>query len=377
MKNLLKAVILLILILVIITGPSVERQNLPKDGSYLSEEISVSPSANSPEVPEKEPVVYTRKEIEYGGAPQVLHILELNLENPKLEVFPVLSNDGIFGFEFLSDIDKRYEATATVNAGFNFAYGQPAGLVIQNGRLLSSCKGYGRILLINDNKAWFSSPPYSIWVESEGLKIPVDSVNPYPRQSGILIYTPEYGPANRIDGEYTACIVRNNIVDFQGVVSGELEIPDDGFLIADLRVENSPLKNLSSGKKAEILFQEQVEQAYQCSGSLVENGINVAKDRDEWAGNLQIETPRTAVGIKDENTLVFVVVDGRQPGYSAGVTGKQLADILISLGVTEAALLDGGASSELIFKSEIVNRPSTGKERLLASAFVIKYDPLN
>jgi hypothetical protein len=65
-------------------------------------------------------------------------------------------------------------------------------------------------------------------------------------------------------------------------------------------------------------------------------------------------------------------VDGRQPGYSIGVTGKELADILISVGVTEAAILDGGASSEMIYENEIVNKPSTGKERLLASGFVIR-----
>lgn len=370
MKNFLKLVLFLLLVFVIIIGPSEERQKLPYDGSYLCEEISPSPSP----IPEKEPVIYTRKEIEYEGSPQVLHVLELDLSNSELKVFPVLSTDQIFGFELLSDINKRYEAIATVNAGFNFAYGQPSGLVIQNGKLLSSSKGYGRILSIKGKKAWFSSPPFKVWLESESYRIPVDIVNPYPKQQGISVYTPEYGPTNRIDEKYTVCVVRNNIVESAGVTEGELEIPDDGFLIVDLRVENSPLLNFSDGQKVEISLQEQVDHGYQCSGTLVENGRNVAKDMDEWAGNLRIPTPRTAVGIKNENTLIFLIVDGRQPGYSTGVTGKQLADILISFGVTEAAILDGGASSQIIFKNEIVNRPSTGKERLLATAFVIKYN---
>jgi len=370
MRDFLKLIFFIAILFVIIIGPSEERMHLHHDGPYSSEEISPSPS---PE-PGKNAVIYTKKEIQYEGAPQVLHILELDLSNPGLEVFPVLSKDQIFGFELLSDIDKRYEATATVNAGFNFAFGQPSGLVIQNGKLLSSSKGYGRILFIDGQKAWFSPPPFKVSLKTENFELPVNSVNPYPHEEGILLYTREYGPTNRIDAEYTACIVRNGIVESTQVVSGELEIPKDGFLVADLNLENSPLLNFSPGQKVELLLQEQVEQGYQCSGSLVENGNNVAKDADEWAGNLRVYTPRTAVGIKDESTLVFVVVDGRQPGYSTGVTGKQLADILISLGVTEAALLDGGASSELIYNGEIVNRPSTGKERLLASAFVIKYD---
>lgn len=367
MKDLLKLLLFLLIAFVIIIGPSGERQQLRYDGPYLCEDNTVSPTP----IPQKQPIIYTKKEIEYEGNLQVLHILELDLSNPQLKVLPVLATDRIFGFEYLSDMNKRYMAVATVNAGFNFAYGQPSGLVIHNGNILSTSKGYGRILLINDKKAWFDTPPFKVWIETVDYKLPVDSVNPYPKENGILIFTPEFGPTNRIDTKHTVSVVKNNIIESSQIVSGETEIPKDGFLIVDLRVENSPLLNFSKGQNAELIFQKKVEQGYQCSGPLVEDGKNVAKDMDEWAGNLRIPTPKTAVGIKNESTLIFLVVDGRQPGYSKGVTGSQLADLLIFLGVTEAAILDGGASSEIIYNNEIVNRPSTGKERLLASAFVI------
>lgn len=370
MKKILKLVLFLFFIFVIITGPSEERKKTFFDGPCSYAEPSPSPSPVP--APVKEPVVYSRIELEYEGSPQVLHVLELDLSNPDLTVLPVLAREQVFGFELLSEINKRHEADATVNAGFNFAYGQPSGLVIQNGKILSSVRGYGRILLIDGQKAWFSFPPFMVSLKAGDIMIPVDSVNPYPHEKGILVFTREYGPTNRINGKHTVCVVRDNIVESVQIASDETDIPDDGFLIVDLRLEGSPLSGLKSGERVEIVFQEQAEQGYQCSGSLVENGINVAKDADEWAGDLRIATPRTAVGIKDESTLVFLVVDGRQPGYSVGVTGKQLADILISLGVTEASMLDGGASSELIYNNEIVNRSSAGKERLLASAFIIK-----
>ena len=41
--------------------------------------------------------------------------------------------------------------------------------------------------------------------------------------------------------------------------------------------------------------------------------------------------------------------------------------------MTEAALLDGGASSQMIVDGRIVNKPSTGKERLIASAFITRH----
>lgn len=86
---------------------------------------------------------------------------------------------------------------------------------------------------------------------------------------------------------------------------------------------------------------------------------------DTNVGNhsIQGEQPRTAVGVIDENHLVFVVVDGRDTGYSTGVTMTGLADIMINLGATTAYNLDGGGSSTMYFNGEVVNQPSNGGER--------------
>ena len=69
------------------------------------------------------------------------------------------------------------------------------------------------------------------------------------------------------------------------------------------------------------------------------------------------------MGVIDDNHLVFVVVDGRQEGYSAGVTLTELADILVDLGATTAYNLDGGGSSTMYFNGDVVNQPSNGGER--------------
>lgn len=363
-------VFILILLVIISIDPSIKHL----DGSYSYED---EPSEITPVITEKadkvEPVIYIKEELEINGKPQVVYFLTLDLSDSELSVFPVLAKDRIFGFELLSEMDKRYEALASVNAGFNFSYGQPSGFLVSNGRILTGSLGYGRILLIKDKKAWFVDAPAEVWIECDGEKIPVDWVNPYPAEQGIIIYTPEYGPTDRIDKRHSVCVVKNGKVVSSGISDTEAEIPDDGYLIVDLEIEKSVISRFYAGQEVMIRWVDQAEQGYQCSGSLVENGVNVAKDTDPWAGSMEIPTPRTAVGIRDDSTLVFVVVDGRQPGYSIGVTGKQLADILISAGVTEAALLDGGASSQMIVDGRIVNKPSTGKERLIASAFITRH----
>jgi hypothetical protein len=61
--------------------------------------------------------------------------------------------------------------------------------------------------------------------------------------------------------------------------------------------------------------------------------------------------PRTALGYDDSgNWLLLVVVDGRQPGFSEGVTLYELAIILKSRGCSQSINLDGGGSSIMLIR---------------------------
>ena len=64
-----------------------------------------------------------------------------------------------------------------------------------------------------------------------------------------------------------------------------------------------------------------------------------------------IRHPRTAIGVKsDSRTLVLIVVDGRQPGWSDGATLEELAQVLIEAGVVDAVNLDGGGSTTMVWR---------------------------
>jgi len=79
---------------------------------------------------------------------------------------------------------------------------------------------------------------------------------------------------------------------------------------------------------------------------------------------IQGRDPRTGIGIIDDNHFVFVVVDGRDPGYSKGVTLEEFAHIFTDLGCATAYNLDGGGSSTMWFMDELVNSPcGKGGER--------------
>lgn len=75
---------------------------------------------------------------------------------------------------------------------------------------------------------------------------------------------------------------------------------------------------------------------------------------------LSQEHPRTAIGYVEPGHYVFVVVDGRNEGYSRGASLNELAQIMVDAGCVYAYNLDGGKSSEMVYKDEFVNQPCEG-----------------
>jgi hypothetical protein len=79
--------------------------------------------------------------------------------------------------------------------------------------------------------------------------------------------------------------------------------------------------------------------------------------------------PRTALGFDGTGTwLLLIVVDGRQPGFSEGVSLYEIAQILQAKGCTQSINLDGGGSSIMLIQEpgkgmRTVNSPSGGAHR--------------
>lgn len=86
-----------------------------------------------------------------------------------------------------------------------------------------------------------------------------------------------------------------------------------------------------------------------------------------------VRHPRTAVGVDETRRHMWiVVVDGRQPGYSDGMTLPELASLLRALGATHAVNLDGGGSTVMILKGTRVSRPSDQEgERPVVNALAV------
>lgn len=73
----------------------------------------------------------------------------------------------------------------------------------------------------------------------------------------------------------------------------------------------------------------------------------LVRDGQPQDANAQAIAPRSAIAY-DGDQLWFVVADGRQPGYSEGMTLASLAQLLADQGAQWAVEMDGGGSSTLV-----------------------------
>ncbi|MDO4493408.1 MAG: phosphodiester glycosidase family protein [Clostridia bacterium] len=101
---------------------------------------------------------------------------------------------------------------------------------------------------------------------------------------------------------------------------------------------------------------------------LVENGecASFPGSFDLISTDKSHKEPRTAIGMISPLHYVLIVVDGRQKGYSMGVSLQELQQMFVDLGAEFAFNLDGGGSTELWFQGKVLNRPSSKHERQIS-----------
>lgn len=87
--------------------------------------------------------------------------------------------------------------------------------------------------------------------------------------------------------------------------------------------------------------------------------------------------PRTAMGQTKDGSILFLVIDGRQPTLSLGASLKEIQDILYEEGAINAMCMDGGASSSMYFNGGLITSPATPSHigRLVPDAWVVYANP--
>lgn len=118
---------------------------------------------------------------------------------------------------------------------------------------------------------------------------------------------------------------------------------------------------------AKQLEEKRIREAVTFEPNLIVDGKPVISGDGGWG-----IAPRTGIGQMADGTVIFVVIDGRQPTWSIGATLSDLMNVFIDYNAVNAINLDGGSSSELIYDGKVMNRLwNIFGERYIPTAFVV------
>mgnify|MGYP001626218908 CR=1 FL=1 len=289
--------------------------------------------------------------------------------------------------------------TAAINGDYfamNFSpyAGDPLGVHIQDGELVSlPWANRSALVGLNDGRVLITRFRFSARVRfPDGEEVPLDGLNQAPPREGLCLFTPSFGKSTWTPSGTTELIATANLplrpntpltLTVQQVTeTGNSQIPPDGVVLAATGKFSDRLKAVIPGSKLEITVNltpldasfDPKEIAWAIGGGprLLRDGqVSIECEQEGFSLSFrQTKHPRTAVGLK-EDALLWVVVDGRQPGYSEGMSLDELAEFLLNAGCKDALNLDGGGSSTLLVRGSVVNRPSDGKERPIANALLL------
>ncbi|MBX6377715.1 MAG: phosphodiester glycosidase family protein, partial [Clostridia bacterium] len=161
--------------------------------------------------------------------------------------------------------------------------------------------------------------------------------------------------------------------------TGNAPIEPGGVILSGHGQAEAFLAGIRVGDRLRLRFElpspwDAVADAVGGSPILLRDGRVQPFDEEQAFGRRS--APRAAIG-RDGDQVVLAVLDGRQPGYSEGLTLRHWAELLAILGLEEALNLDGGGSATLVVRDQETgkpipaNRPSDGKERPVASVVAV------
>jgi exopolysaccharide biosynthesis protein len=320
-----------------------------------------------------------------------VHILRIPLNDPYIEIAPVVSQQGVGRRETTSALLSAANAVAGVNADFfdmTATYAVHMGTTVHKGQVLSLNAETNRY---RDSMAAFfldeSSNPFFRYLHTRA-ELYVNGTQDFQinriNNVGIALNEPmvftyaamQDTAALDIRFPGTAKLVSDGrYVTYVSEPGETVIIPEGGFVLVfpagathyRFRYMPGDYVYLSITNNLNINF-NRIQTAVGGGGLILQNGETVSDGGYVTTGR----QPRSAVGVSREGcTLILMVVDGR--GASVGATHTELADLLRNVGAYDAMHFDGGGSATLVVQEQdgkynVLNNPSEGRQRQVANA---------
>ena len=260
---------------------------------------------------------------------------------------------------FLSqpEIDRIMNINASQGISDSQALGRTKVISTSSGITIEDIQGpsfKGKVMLIKDPKRVKLAVTKEIGVTGERVS---DLVKDFGAIAGINaggFYDPN-GKGNGAfpDGltMHDGILVHNNVGDKAVNIVG---FDDQGKMVIGKMTANQ-------------LEEKHIREAVTFEPNLIVDGKSVISGDGGWG-----IAPRTGIGQLADGTVIFVVIDGRQPTWSIGATLRDLMNVFNDYHAVNAINLDGGSSSELVYNGKVMNRLwNIFGERYIPTAFVV------
>lgn len=316
---------------------------------------------------------------------QNINVIEADLSDGRYGVKTLINTEDISKLTNVKDLSAEHGTLAAVNGDFfswkwdEKSLGSAIGTVVIDGEQhtsLTSPWNFATVAQKDDGAFIFDYIDCAIAVAApNGYITPIEHINKYDDLTQPIIYTKEWGPLSPGSaGTLSEIVIEDDMVVSVNYDQGPVEFPENGYIIAFLRdVSPEIIENFHVGDKVElgINYEPKFEDIQFAIGA----GTLLLKDgkKTEITNNIAGNQPRTAIGVNDDHTKLYLVtVDGRKSN-AKGVTLDTLADIMAEIGADDAANLDGGGSTTMVIRSpltgkqEVANTPSDNYLRPVAN----------
>ncbi len=334
-----------------------------------------------------------------GAGPWVIRIIETDGESGYVRPGAVFASErGLRAAPVSEQAAKVATETRYPIAGVNGDFfvkspgpfaADPIGALVAGGEVISSPYPRSALLIGADGRYSLQRLRLAAWAaRPDGVRRDVSGLNQPRAADDLVLYTPRFGLSSATNGQGTEAIltgialpVHLNETYHARVTAvadrGDSPIPADGVVLSARGAAREFLRGLKAGD--EVQFRLEFDPRVPADTDVVGGGPTLLRDGRVVVGDdpegfkpdvVAGRAPRTAVGFNGRR-LLFVTVDGRHPGVSAGMTLAELAALLRELGCTDAINLDGGGSTTAWVRGAVINQPSDGRERRVADSLFL------
>ena len=336
-------------------------QERQKDQEVAFEQEITSKYKNSKVVSVEKGVKHVRMIRFYNNKPVRINIVELSKGvNEDLVIEPAIASGTLASKSKISNIANRENAIVAINGGyFKPQTGVPLGTLMINKKVYTG-PIYDRVAMgIFDNGFDMARVQLRAQVETNKGGLKIDNINqPRMLSTHTIVYTPDWGEYSPPCPKYGLQIVVENGKATR-ISYGANRIPQNGFVIVGAEKNLNSIKDAKRYKLNIKINPEWKDVNHIISGGpyLIKNGDIYVDMTAQKLGSIGGRNPRTAIGYTRDNHLIMLTADGRE-GASIGLTLVELATLMKELGCVNAMNLDGGGSTVMYVKGQVVNKPA-------------------